>query len=573
MSWSDDTRCLYCEGRLPLYRKITYGQFCSSAHRKEYWQEQERLAIERLQQTHSSLRSYRPVSHPDVRPEVPQGVASYPQLEPVTQVRVATHPALEAAPELEPAFSFDVARCPIPDLDEAPVAAGEFLSLLGSECLAVGGSSPALVAADPFEYEITRLPLPASLVWSSSGTNPLPEGSPISVWSYLPSPQAPASPAVRGERGTQQESEVPLCHPRSLEPAVGIRAAGRVGWSPAAALETPQAVAAIESSLQVLEMEPAPVTSIDLEVPVQSDVLLQLLDQQVPHPDRLHALGQFAAHHPVFAMACPPPQQIDTAPDTVLPAAAAPAIAADDRLASATEMLRLSGALNPAQGSFGHRVAVSEFTANPPAGVTAAMPVVESVHEMGTAGLQSLRSSLLQPVQGVFVRQTTDFLALDLSAGVCSDIKLPNLAVGAIISMAPVLTRLLPLTFGKKRKLAGAAPRLDAVSRIVPQAVETHPVLPPLGTSAAGSETTRGRPARTAKLSRLATAWRRPREAGTGMGACHWFLAPRTARPENSAVRDSGAARAVFQSEIAADRIRGAEIFQRILGQLQTCPE
>ena len=61
MSWSDDTRCLYCEGRLPLYRKITHGQFCSSAHRKAYWQEHERLALERLHEAHSSLRSYRPL--------------------------------------------------------------------------------------------------------------------------------------------------------------------------------------------------------------------------------------------------------------------------------------------------------------------------------------------------------------------------------------------------------------------------------------------------------------------------------------------------------------------------------
>src|SRR5580704_10069978 len=60
MSWSDDIRCLYCDGRLPLYRKITNGQFCSTAHRKAYWQEQENLAVERLHQTHSSLRAYRP---------------------------------------------------------------------------------------------------------------------------------------------------------------------------------------------------------------------------------------------------------------------------------------------------------------------------------------------------------------------------------------------------------------------------------------------------------------------------------------------------------------------------------
>jgi hypothetical protein len=60
MSWIDDIRCLYCDGRLPLYRKITNGQFCSTAHRKAYWHEHERLAVERLHQTHDSLRAYRP---------------------------------------------------------------------------------------------------------------------------------------------------------------------------------------------------------------------------------------------------------------------------------------------------------------------------------------------------------------------------------------------------------------------------------------------------------------------------------------------------------------------------------
>jgi hypothetical protein len=60
MSWADDIRCLYCDGRLPLYRKITNGQFCSAAHRKGYWQEQERLAVERLHQTHDSLQAFKP---------------------------------------------------------------------------------------------------------------------------------------------------------------------------------------------------------------------------------------------------------------------------------------------------------------------------------------------------------------------------------------------------------------------------------------------------------------------------------------------------------------------------------
>src|ERR1700686_5185770 len=60
MAWSDNIRCLHCDGKLPLYRKITSGQFCSAIHRKAYWQDQERLAVERLHQTHDSLRAYRP---------------------------------------------------------------------------------------------------------------------------------------------------------------------------------------------------------------------------------------------------------------------------------------------------------------------------------------------------------------------------------------------------------------------------------------------------------------------------------------------------------------------------------
>ncbi len=60
MAWSNDMRCLYCDGKLPLYRKITSGQFCSAAHRKAYWQDQQQLALERLHQTHTSLRAVCP---------------------------------------------------------------------------------------------------------------------------------------------------------------------------------------------------------------------------------------------------------------------------------------------------------------------------------------------------------------------------------------------------------------------------------------------------------------------------------------------------------------------------------
>ncbi len=57
MPRSDEIRCLFCDGKMPLHRKIASGQFCSTAHRKEYWKEQERLAVERLSQTDQTLRA------------------------------------------------------------------------------------------------------------------------------------------------------------------------------------------------------------------------------------------------------------------------------------------------------------------------------------------------------------------------------------------------------------------------------------------------------------------------------------------------------------------------------------
>src|SRR5271156_5505133 len=83
MSWSSDVRCLYCDGKLPLYRKITNGQFCSTPHRKLYWQEQERLGVERLHQTHDSLRAFRP-------PEGVQAILGTPVPEPPRSGSIAS---------------------------------------------------------------------------------------------------------------------------------------------------------------------------------------------------------------------------------------------------------------------------------------------------------------------------------------------------------------------------------------------------------------------------------------------------------------------------------------------------
>jgi hypothetical protein len=135
MSWSSDIRCLYCDGRLPLYRKITSGQFCSTAHRKLYWQEQERLGVERLHQTHDSLQAFRPK----------EGV----------QAILGPPPSGIILPQVEPKF------------DE----------------------SPAMVAADPYSYEADlapQTPLWAPQIAADSAVEP----PPVAGWiGFLAKPQ------------------------------------------------------------------------------------------------------------------------------------------------------------------------------------------------------------------------------------------------------------------------------------------------------------------------------------------------------------------------------------------------
>lgn len=114
MSWSSDIRCLYCDGKLPLYRKITSGQFCSAPHRKLYWQEQERLGVERLHQTHDSLRAFRP----------PEGVEA-------------------------------ILGTPLP---EAPPAPPPPSGMISSTVQPKHDESPSLIAADPFSYEAELAP-------------------------------------------------------------------------------------------------------------------------------------------------------------------------------------------------------------------------------------------------------------------------------------------------------------------------------------------------------------------------------------------------------------------------------
>jgi hypothetical protein len=471
MSWSDDTRCLYCEGRLPLYRKISHGQFCSSAHRKAYWQEHERLAVERLHQTHNTLRTYRPVAQAAAPNEVPEEahaeLASYAEPETATLVTV---PLSGLGPGLE--MDPDPDLYPTPVLAEvSPPPASDLLNLLASGFLPGSGCSPNIVTADPIEYEITREPLAPPLVACVLETKPLPEGQPIAA---LAPPASASAPVARGDRRAEEESEVAFRYPGSLEPTVGIRVAGRV----ALPLSVSSEPAPVEMRVKPLEMEPAPVANIALDVPLQGDVLVELVDQQVPHPDQMHALGQFEAHRSALVLACPPPQQIDVAP-TMVPVASVPATP-DPQLFSATEMFQLPVVVLAEQRNVASLTVISDIPVKPQVSTVAMLALDESANQVDMAGLQSLPANRLRSAQRVLALQTTDSMALGLAAGVSSDTTFPSLARGASAGFAPRFTGFLPLVFGKKRKL-GAEGSRQPIVRLLPQVPETHPALPHSG--------------------------------------------------------------------------------------------
>ncbi|MEO8025598.1 MAG: hypothetical protein ABI823_03965 [Bryobacteraceae bacterium] len=156
MSWGDDVRCLYCDGRLPLYRKLTDGQFCSASHRKAYWLEQQRLGVERLQSTQTFRVAAYASELLQAEDGADRGHASSPEPGSLVTVRepVATLAISNPAPKgrsvaIEPALLVNP-----PASDNGMPQPG----LVPFVLRAVSGSR-AMLAADPMEYEISPIPL------------------------------------------------------------------------------------------------------------------------------------------------------------------------------------------------------------------------------------------------------------------------------------------------------------------------------------------------------------------------------------------------------------------------------
>jgi hypothetical protein len=151
-------RCLHCDGKLPLYRKITHGQFCSATHRKAYWQEQERLAVERLQQTHNSLRVLRPPA-------------------PVESI-LGRDPGNE--PAVQPAET-------------------ELSGFVPSVLYPHSQGAPRMLVADPLAYELERIPGKLEWVLPEGAMNSEPPVRSVPSAGLVRLPQEPLSTGAAGQ--------------------------------------------------------------------------------------------------------------------------------------------------------------------------------------------------------------------------------------------------------------------------------------------------------------------------------------------------------------------------------------
>src|SRR5882672_7333382 len=96
-------RCLHCGKDLPLLKRLSGGEFCSDAHRRDYQQEFSDLALTRLLQARPSAQ---PTEPPTAAPaesvvlSAPPPAVSAPiqNGHPVVTARVPSTPPLAASP-------------------------------------------------------------------------------------------------------------------------------------------------------------------------------------------------------------------------------------------------------------------------------------------------------------------------------------------------------------------------------------------------------------------------------------------------------------------------------------------
>jgi hypothetical protein len=233
-----------------------------------------------------------------------------------------------------------------------------------------------------------------------------------------------------------------LIHPQSVATALQPSAAKRVGLPLSAGSKSPTPTVNL-SKAEPIEVKPAPSANVVLEVPPQNDVLVQLLDQQVPHPDQLLALARFAAQEQPFALAAPAQESVETSSETRLPnTASVSAIAPEYQLATATKR-EMAGVVAANAGSFAYRAEIADLPARAsvamssaamPAAVITDTPKIEDSFQVGVAGLRSLPTGMIAAARGTFAKFAS---AAEVALAGSADVALPALCDVSNVALGP----------------------------------------------------------------------------------------------------------------------------------------
>jgi hypothetical protein len=226
-------RCLFCGKDLPLFKRLTGGEFCSDAHRQQYQQEYSQLALKRLLQAQlpedPKKQDDKTASAIPSLSSATLGTTRVPAATPAPGARPA--PAGKLAPNAPPALTSKFAQATRP-LAEAKTSAPP----------AAARGAFAAKPAPPLPPKPSAVLPPAASV-ARNGTPKAPDAA---VAAAQPPPAAKAAPLAK------------VAPPRKPEAIAPAAVAGPVEYRPAAAKAKAASPAMPETEI---------VTSVHPEIP------------------------------------------------------------------------------------------------------------------------------------------------------------------------------------------------------------------------------------------------------------------------------------------------------------------
>jgi hypothetical protein len=217
-------RCLYCAKQLPLLKRLTKGEFCSAAHRKQYQLEYSQLALSRL------LRAKPPEESQHTDEQPPRGSAA------------KETKGSRAAPVSKPAGNGKSAA-------DTRTSAPSF------------ARTPGESALDPSPLPQKYSPAPAFSAWSTRSAALKPANAADSAVALADAPSATRSIAALAESVEQAIPETARALVADPAPMAAIETAPVIGQKPV------EPTRVEPTSVGLAPVEPAPVLEAEITAP------------------------------------------------------------------------------------------------------------------------------------------------------------------------------------------------------------------------------------------------------------------------------------------------------------------